>query len=62
MTNGDRIRSMTNEELIDFFCIDIIDHPCPPDTSCCPSNEKFVSCVDCWKFWLKQEFTDNGQS
>ena len=58
MTNADKIRSMTDERLLKFFVGDIIDHPCPPDTYRCPGKEKFVSCRDCWKEWLKQEVQD----
>lgn len=62
MTNGDKIRSMTDKRLLHFFIYDIIDHPCPPNTSRCPSTEKFVSCEDCWKSWLKQECIENEKS
>ena len=48
MTNGDKIRRITDEELEAFFL-------CPPDTSCCPKNEKIIPCCNCWKNWLKQE-------
>ena len=50
-TNGDSIRSMTDEELAEFmfhtfgrpaWCL---DNNCPPEESCVP----------CWLEWLKQE-------
>lgn len=51
ITNADRIRSMSDEELAEFF-----------SETCCPS--KFggkgncnVGCVECWLDWLKQEAT-----
>jgi len=51
MTNADRIRAMTDEELAFFFfhygdCT-IIEKP-----ENCTSSK---SCVDCWLDWLKQE-------
>ena len=55
MTNGDKIRSMTDEELEAFFLCTLDDDVCPPDTSCCPKNEKFIPCCNCWKNWLKEE-------
>ena len=52
MTNADRIRSMTDEELASFldevnsvFCACVMDKsPCESDN--CP----------CWLIWLKEEF------
>lgn len=55
MTNGDKIRSMTDEELEAFFLCALDDDVCPPGTSCCPKNEKIIPCCNCWKNWLKQE-------
>jgi len=52
MANGDRIRSMTDEELAALFK----DHFCPmligTDMDC--QN----SCEECWLDWLRQEATD----
>lgn len=51
MTNGDRIRAMTDEEIADF----IGDYTCPPsynDSGGCARSE---SCEDCWLNWLKEE-------
>ena len=60
MTNGDKIRSMTDEELEAFFMCELDDDVCPPDTSCCPKNEKYIPCCNCWKNWLKQEALKDG--
>ena len=63
MTNGDKIRSMTDEELKAFFMCELYDDVCPPDASCCPQNGKFIPCSDCWKRWLKREVqNDAGKS
>lgn len=51
MTNADRIRNMTDEELareftrLDMFC-------CPVSGANCANEPK---CQDCFKRWLKQE-------
>ena len=52
MTNGDKIRSMTDEELAENF-----------RTVCPPAREEIITfectyeagCRDCWLVWLKQE-------
>lgn len=46
-TNGDRIRQMTDEELVDQFG----DSICDIVENC----EKNISCYDCKLQWLKQE-------
>ena len=48
MTNADRIRQMSDEELAEW----LNDHNfnCPPVD--CPGED---NCVDCWIGWLKQE-------
>lgn len=46
MTNGDYIRSLTDEELVWW-----IDSHCPEDTDC-KVGEK--SCEDCWLEWLRK--------
>ena len=50
-TNGDRIRSMTDEELAEklgsFRC---------PQKWCFPDDGK--NCKSCWLEWLRQEVTD----
>ena len=63
MTNGDRTRSMSDEELAEFYCNDV--DACPPgsDMKCIdelyahgegpyPSDEQ---CRKCWLDWLRQE-------
>ena len=45
MTNGDYIRSLTDEELVWW-----IDSHCPEDVYC-KVGEK--SCEDCWLEWLR---------
>ena len=54
MTNGEKIRSMTNEELAEFFDRILSDCVlCPVNDFC---NEKaFVNCEKTWKLWLKSE-------
>lgn len=52
MTNADRIRSMSDEELVSVLA-------CPPTESsfyCAPS----IVCDECILNWLKQECDDNG--
>lgn len=52
MTNADRIRSMTDEELADWFG-DMIY----PECVCCPADN-VGWCKDCktkWLDWLKEE-------
>lgn len=54
ITNADRIRSMTDEELAKFIddkCI------CPPTSGCA---EVCGDCVDCWLEWLRQP-AEGGQ-
>ncbi len=55
MTNGDRIRAMTDEELAEYLCSFSFEQTCPPpyDTPCV-----FDSCEPCWSNWLKQEATE----
>lgn len=59
MTNGDKIRSMTDEELESFFLCELDYDVCPPGKHC---NPQIIPCCNCWKNWLKQECTENGQS
>ena len=53
MTNADRIRAMTDEELADYFS----------ELSCWPNAGRedcrgMANCMDCWLDWLKQEADD----
>lgn len=64
MTNADRIRSMSDEELAKFCGKDV--DACPPGRDSgkcidelyargegpCPSDKQ---CIECWSNWLKQE-------
>lgn len=52
MTNADRIRAMTDEELAKIMNNDKI---CPHDD--CPVTE----CEDCWLAWLKSEVDENAR-
>ena len=52
MTNADRIRSMTDEELAEWIayrqgCFERQDKRC----------SKYGTCRDCWFDWLKEEYT-----
>lgn len=53
MTNADKIRAMTDEEMAHYFS----EQPdaCPGRSGCSGK-----SCYDCWLDWLKQEVSDNG--
>lgn len=51
-TNADRIRAMSDEELVKW-----VSDGCPPGEHKC----KGVACDDCWMQWLKQPAeVDNG--
>lgn len=57
MTNGDKIRSMTDEELQKWLC-DLI-----PGTFCCLKCPGYFQCVDIgsgMEYWLKQEVLHNA--
>lgn len=62
MTNGDKIRSMTDEKLAELFCTIAVDGtyylPDEGMIECGPRLPLFY----CWISWLKQEYTENGQS
>lgn len=54
MTNADKIRAMTDDEMAHFM--EARPDACPPiGMLCCGKN-----CIDCWLDWLKQEVADNG--
>ena len=59
-TNADKIRSMTDEELVSL----LVHFPCPPNRhgeengrsyTECPTDETIHSCRECVEDWLKQE-------
>lgn len=55
MTNADRIRAMTDEELAKTLNVSI----CPPGYNeiwACEKEEEL--CHDCWLDWLKQESSE----
>lgn len=68
MTNADRIRAMTDEELAEMF----LDHDeqmyrhCPSDAlaECCQVelDIEWADCKDCWLGWLKQEANNENQT
>ena len=55
MTNGDRIRQMSDKELAMLF--DRIRYDCEgcPAFTECESGEKFISCTATMLEWLKSE-------
>lgn len=61
MTNGDRIRKMTDEELAEMFDIYEIDEVC----NCCAyhhNNSCHNRCYAGILEWLKQEASGDGES
>lgn len=57
VTNADRIRAMTDEELAEWFKYD-----CPTASlvkECSYTDKSADDCRRCWLNWLKQEI-DNG--
>lgn len=50
MTNGDKIRQMSNEELLDWMCEHIV---CVHPEQRCP--RVIQSCYDCRKAWILAE-------
>lgn len=54
MTNADRIRAMTDEELVEeVFGEHIKTCACPPNDGECQD-----ACEKCWLDWLKEEAQD----
>jgi hypothetical protein len=45
MTNADRIRNMTDEELAEVLADFVVRQGCSPDDIC--------SCANCWLKWLR---------
>ena len=58
MTNAERIRQMTDEELISFFARDY----CPPAQSIGPSCTGKEVCFQCWRTWLKSDNPDESDA
>ena len=60
-TNADRIRSMTDEELAEFFPTTASEFSCPPNStneSCQNAGGWFNGCPKCWIDWLKEGVKD----
>ena len=57
MTNADRIRAMTDEELAHFISEDYYVPHCPISGLCLAEGEH-EGCEECWLIWLKQEAAD----
>ena len=55
MTNADRIRSMTDVEIVDFIYQE--DDPwCTPNNGPCKYTDEYpFPCEDCLLSWLKEE-------
>lgn len=58
MTNADRIRAMTDEELAKLF--NKIDLGKPPFCDGIDMCDQGYTCLECCEAWLKQEVSDNG--
>ena len=56
MTNADRIRAMTDEELAEWLAKITDCGECKVSTSRCMVSEK--SCACAWLDWLKQEVSE----
>lgn len=52
VTNGDRIRAMTDEELVDFMYNEKLSLWCAENKECKPR------CRDCFAEWLKEEVSE----
>lgn len=60
MTNGDKIRAMSNREFAEFFCRESVDLSI---CDCCqhyPDNCSIHNCIDGVEAWLNSEAEDNG--
>lgn len=57
MTNADRIRAMTDEELAEMFAVEVCDcRICEPITkSPCKRLTTYAECIKHWLEWLKME-------
>lgn len=55
MTNADRIRAMSVEELARLF-VSAVSDGCPPehDWDCKKDEEGWDACDCCWAMWLRQ--------
>ena len=53
MTNGDKIRALSDEQLADLIAV------CPPG-SCCLDCMRHIPCKQCRLEWMKEEVAWNG--
>lgn len=49
LSNADRIRAMSDEELAEFYAT----NQCPPGVPGCPGQ-----CGECWLAWLQQPYKE----
>lgn len=61
MTNGDKIRSMTDEELSSFIFEIRMNYGCPEGWFFKEAVCMDMSCQECWEDWLKQEVDDGNK-
>ena len=54
-TNGDRIRSMTDEEMAKYLYYNLTYGGSPPDANCDCVHVPAEACEKCWLDWLKEE-------
>lgn len=55
MTNGDRYRSMSDEELAVNLLNNRSNPHCPPTAVAFSPCEEKIDCYHCWLDWLQQE-------
>ena len=60
MTHGDKIRSMTDEELVELLFDGAGASTSPPGRNCM-SDCRWDSCRDCWLDYLKEEAEDAAE-
>lgn len=61
MTNAERIRQMTDKELVSFFARDY----CPPSQPIephCTARHGRGKCNQCWRKWLKSDNPDESDA
>ena len=65
MTNGDKIRAMTDDELAEEICVRLSEDclMCPVLQADCPvwDETKNVECKDAMLDWLEQEVEDGKE-
>ena len=57
ITNADRIRSMTDQDLANLFNDFRHEHWCPPNAGDCVEY-----CADCWLNWLQERVEEIDRS